>query len=141
MGWRLSGDSCLSMLYVGNDKLSVYAHLRRLLSHGRSPFRSCPHLVLTPLGITFGILPFQRDSFSYRGLAPHKLVGMPGIPRRCTGAGERAGFKWNVTCARPVTLVVRRPTSAAIDALAKSMLDETDLHREVPPQRERRVLR
>ena len=32
-------------------KLSVYAHLRGLLSHGWSPFRSCPHLVLVPFRI------------------------------------------------------------------------------------------
>jgi hypothetical protein len=81
---RLGGECCLSDYFVGNDKPSVYAHLRGLLSHGQSPFRNCPHLVLVPCGITFGILPSLRFSFSYRGLAPHKLVGMPGIPKPCT---------------------------------------------------------
>ncbi len=67
IGRRLGGDSCLSSDFVGNDKPSVYAHLRGLLSHGRSPFRSCPHLILVPLGVTFGILPFQKGLVLVQG--------------------------------------------------------------------------
>src|SRR6056297_730452 len=32
-------------------------HLRRLPPHGSSPPRSCPRLVLSFIGVTFGILP------------------------------------------------------------------------------------
>ena len=43
--------------------------------------------------------------------------------------------------ATSVILNVRRSTNAAIDALAISMLDQTDLHRDVNPQREQLMLR
>ena len=34
------------------------------------------------IGVTVGILPSLRLSFSYRGLPPHKLIAMPGVPKR-----------------------------------------------------------
>ena len=43
--------------------------------------------------------------------------------------------------ATSVILTVRRSTSAAIDALAIPVLDETDLRRDVNPQREQLMLR
>ena len=69
-------------------KPGVYAHIPRLPLHGRSPFRSCPHLVLTPLRITFGILSSKQFPFSYRGLAPHKFTPMPGVPLDQSAVGS-----------------------------------------------------
>jgi len=32
------------------------------------------------IGVTVGILPTLSLSFSYRGLSPHRLIAMPGVP-------------------------------------------------------------
>jgi len=54
-------------IITGSDKPSVYAHLRGLLSHGRSPLRSCPLLVLAPLRFTFGILSLKKGLVLVQG--------------------------------------------------------------------------
>ena len=60
-------------------KPDVYAHLRRLPPHGRSPFRRPTlrvgarlRLVLVFGRITFGILSSNQFPFSYRGLASQR---------------------------------------------------------------------
>ena len=89
--------------FVGNDKPSVYAHLRGVLSHGWSPFRNRPRVVLVfPwIYIWYTAFPCGR-SFSYRGLSSHKLGGMPDIPIACNGAGGRVGFEINASRAGPL---------------------------------------
>ena len=79
-----------SAIIVGQYKPSVYAHLRGLLSHGRSPFRSCPRSSTYLLRIHIWYNASLNSLVSYRGLTPHKLVGMPGIPKNCTTARDGA---------------------------------------------------
>ena len=53
----------------------------RLPSHGRSPARSCLHLVLCQSERSFGILTSLRLPVSYTGLSPDKITPMPGVHR------------------------------------------------------------
>ncbi len=98
---RLGGDGCLSGYFVGNDKPSVYAHLRGLRSHGRSPSRSCPRLV----SVSHELFIWYTDSpkkigTKHRGLrtlaspALHKLTPMLGV--HALGAAGLAFFEIRV---------------------------------------------
>ncbi|MEO2014302.1 MAG: hypothetical protein ABGZ53_07990, partial [Fuerstiella sp.] len=44
------------------------------------------------IGVTVGILPTLRSSFSYRGLTPHKSYAMTGVPKKCTRVAVGAEF-------------------------------------------------
>ena len=67
----------------------------QLPSHPRSPVRSCLRLVLCQSELSFGILSSLRLPVSHRGLiqqrmAPHKLMPVPGVPKKCTRVADRA---------------------------------------------------
>ncbi len=49
----------------GEIQVDTYAHIRRLPPHGRSPFRSCPRLVLSSFGFTFGRLSLICEWFMW----------------------------------------------------------------------------
>ena len=74
------------------------------------------------------------SSLSYSQLMPNNngLQTKPSI--------RRLDFR-RVYCSGSLNPVVRRSTDAAIDALAKPVLVETDLHVKVKAQRERLELR
>jgi len=68
-------------------RLDAYPYIRRLPSHGWSPFRSCLHLVLVPLeGIWYTDL--IEIPISHKGLEPHKPMPMTGAPKKCTRVAD-----------------------------------------------------
>ncbi len=73
-GWASScgADSPWGSAFICSFCSSARSFALRLLSDGRSPFRPCRRLVLfkLPVMTTLRIM--------YRGLAPHKIMPMPG---------------------------------------------------------------
>jgi hypothetical protein len=63
------------------DRLGAYPWFRRLPSHGRSPFRSCPHLVFLSyeLFIWYNDPLVERTGTKHTGLSPDKITPMLGV--------------------------------------------------------------
>ena len=72
------------------DRLGAYPWFRRLPSHGRSPFRSCPYLVFLSyeLFIWYNDPLVERTGTKHAGLSPDKITPMLGVlaPKRRSGA-------------------------------------------------------
>src|SRR6056297_1055921 len=64
------------------NRPGAYAHLRRLPPHGRSPFRSCPRLVLLFRCRSFGILSLESFQSRTGDFHPTTITPVPGVPKK-----------------------------------------------------------
>ena len=122
---RLERPASMRFLYVASQVLArrwpativcwLNGHLRRLPSHGRLPFRSCPRLVF----VSYELSIWYTDSckkigIKHRGLssrlaAPHKLTPMLGVHER--GVASSAFRQWKINRGHPVVANVIRHAS------------------------------
>jgi hypothetical protein len=79
---------CRTFLFVASQRWF------RLPPHGRSPARSCLHLVLCQSERSLGILTSLRLPVSHTGLAPVKITPMPGVHQPMQPSGGLGRRQW-----------------------------------------------